>query len=122
MIATHTGLWQSDWLRVTCHASHHGGAGCFALSSGIAFSAAKPGLDFEWCSAPETGLPAPDVVIFLQIDAESASSRGGFGQERYEHNAFQKIVRSMVLRVTPCALALATSQVTPRSVRTCVVV
>ena len=92
MIATHTGLWHSDWLRVTCHASHH--CGC---CSGIAFSAAKPGLDFEWCSAPETGLPAPDVVIFLQIDAETASSRGGFGEERYEHTAFQKIVRCMVL-------------------------
>ena len=50
-------------------------------------------MSVEWCSAPEAGLPAPDVVVFLQLDATRAASRGGFGTERYERSEFQKIVR-----------------------------
>ena len=57
--------------------------------SGIAFSASKPGLDFECSSAPKTGVPAPDGVVLL--DAESSSSRGGFG---HDYNS-QKIVRTI---------------------------
>lgn len=49
-------------------------------------------MSVEWCSAPEAGLPAPDVVIFLQLDATRAANRGGFGSERYERSEFQKIV------------------------------
>ncbi|XP_040973492.1 thymidylate kinase isoform X2 [Gossypium hirsutum] len=37
--------------------------------SGVAFSTAK-GLDFEWCKAPETGLIAPDLVVYLDITPE----------------------------------------------------
>ncbi|EEF50951.1 thymidylate kinase isoform X2 [Ricinus communis] len=56
--------------------------------SGVAFSAAK-GLDFEWCKAPEIGLLAPDLVLYLDIPPEKAAERGGYGGERYEKLEFQ---------------------------------
>lgn len=59
--------------------------------SGVAFSAAK-GLDLDWCKAPEVGLPAPDLVLYLDISAEVAAARGGYGGERYEKLEFQKKV------------------------------
>ncbi|KAG4960801.1 hypothetical protein JHK84_037889 [Glycine max] len=75
--------------------------------SGVAFSSAK-GLDFEWCKVkdlvrlrtlrrssvlvPEIGLPAPDVVVYLDISPEKAAERGGYGGERYEKLEFQKKV------------------------------
>ncbi|CAK9192834.1 unnamed protein product [Sphagnum jensenii] len=59
--------------------------------SGVAFSAAK-GLDLDWCKAPEAGLPAPDLVLYLDISAEAAAERGGYGGERYEKVEFQKKV------------------------------
>ncbi|KAF7836723.1 thymidylate kinase [Senna tora] len=59
--------------------------------SGVAFSSAK-GLDLEWCKAPEIGLLAPDVVIYLDISPEKAADRGGYGGERYEKLEFQKKV------------------------------
>ncbi|PWZ14128.1 putative cellulose synthase A catalytic subunit 6 [UDP-forming] [Zea mays] len=59
--------------------------------SGVAFSAAK-GLDIEWCKAPENGLIAPDLVIYLDVQPEKATERGGYGGERYEKIEFQKKV------------------------------
>ncbi|XP_011097317.1 thymidylate kinase isoform X1 [Sesamum indicum] len=59
--------------------------------SGVAFSSAK-GLDVEWCKAPEAGLLAPDIVIYLDISPEKAAERGGYGGERYEQLEFQKRV------------------------------
>ncbi|XP_051153018.1 thymidylate kinase isoform X2 [Andrographis paniculata] len=59
--------------------------------SGVAFSSAK-GLDVEWCKAPEAGLLAPDLVIYLDISPEKAAERGGYGVERYEQLEFQKKV------------------------------
>ncbi|KAJ6831173.1 thymidylate kinase [Iris pallida] len=59
--------------------------------SGVAFSAAK-GLDIEWCKAPEVGLIAPDLVLFLDVPPEKAAERGGYGTERYEQLEFQKEV------------------------------
>ncbi|XP_038704388.1 thymidylate kinase isoform X2 [Tripterygium wilfordii] len=59
--------------------------------SGVAFSSAK-GLDVEWCKAPEVGLLAPDLVVYLDILPEKASERGGYGGERYEQLEFQKKV------------------------------
>ncbi|KAH6813792.1 P-loop containing nucleoside triphosphate hydrolases superfamily protein [Perilla frutescens var. frutescens] len=39
--------------------------------SGVAFSSAK-GLDVEWCKvAPEVGLLAPDLVVYLNISPEA---------------------------------------------------
>ena len=62
--------------------------------SGVAFTAAKglPGLDRAWCTAPDAGLPAPDAVFFLSLDAAEAAQRGGFGEERYETEALQRAV------------------------------
>ncbi|KAM2537325.1 hypothetical protein TB2_022904 [Malus domestica] len=40
--------------------------------SGVAFSSAK-GLDIEWCKAPEIGLLAPDLVVYLDIPPEVCS-------------------------------------------------
>lgn len=59
--------------------------------SGVAFTAAKgaPGLDRAWCQAPDAGLPAPDAVFFLDLSAEAAEARGGYGEERYEKAEFQ---------------------------------
>ncbi|CAI5479024.1 unnamed protein product [Closterium sp. Yama58-4] len=59
--------------------------------SGIAFSAAK-GLDVHWCKSTEVGLPAPDAVIYLDIDPQRAAERGGYGGERYEKVEFQQRV------------------------------
>ncbi|XP_021726254.1 thymidylate kinase-like [Chenopodium quinoa] len=37
--------------------------------SGVDFSSSK-GLDFDWCKAPEIGLMAPDMVLYLDISPE----------------------------------------------------
>ena len=60
--------------------------------SGVAFTAAKgvPGLDLEWCKAPERGLLRPDAVLYLNMPIEAAQKRGGFGEERYETSDLQK--------------------------------
>lgn len=62
--------------------------------SGVAFTAAKgvPGLDLEWCKAPDAGLLAPDLIFFLHLSIEEANRRGGFGEERYEREEFQRRV------------------------------
>jgi dTMP kinase len=59
--------------------------------SGVAYSVAK-GLDFDWCRECDEGLPAPDLVIFLDIDPSIAASRGDYGKERYEKLEFQQKV------------------------------
>lgn len=69
--------------------------------SGVAFTAAKgkPGLDIEWCMAPDKGLVAPDAVFFLELSTEAAGQRGGFGEERYERPAFQEAVLQEFLKL-----------------------
>jgi dTMP kinase len=63
--------------------------------SGVAFTAAKnaPGLDLEWCRAPEIGLPKPDALLYLELSLEEAAKRGGFGEERYETTDIQRAVK-----------------------------
>ena len=61
--------------------------------SGVAFSAAKEGMEVDWCFAPEKGLPAPDAIVYLDLPVEKAMQRGQFGEERYEKEEFQKVVR-----------------------------
>jgi hypothetical protein len=61
--------------------------------SGVAFSAAKGTLSIDWCKAPDRGLPKPDLVLFLDVSAEVAKTRGGYGEERYEKEEFQARVR-----------------------------
>ena len=71
--------------------------------SGVAFSSAKEGADLsgeggeplglEWCQGPDVGLPAPDCVVFLDLDQDVAETRGGYGGERYEKRDLQVRVR-----------------------------
>ena len=63
--------------------------------SGVAFTAAKKktGMGLEWCRSPDEGLPAPDAVLFLDLDPAEAERRGGFGEERYESPEMLKAVR-----------------------------
>jgi len=60
--------------------------------SGVAFTSAK-GLDLEWCKNPDRGLPNPDLVVYMEMPIEEASKRGQYGQERYENESFQRIVK-----------------------------
>ena len=64
--------------------------------SGACFTHAK-GIDLDWCKAPDTGLPQPDIVLFLDLDIEKSKKRGSFGSERYEKEEFQKKVRKCFL-------------------------
>lgn len=59
--------------------------------SGVAYSAAK-GLNSDWCKAPDAGLPAPDLVVYLDLPFEVAARRGAFGAERYEREEMQRAV------------------------------
>lgn len=65
--------------------------------SGCVYTAAKgvPGLDLAWCRQPEVGLPRPDLCLFLDVSAEDAARRGGFGTERYEKQEMQDRVRQL---------------------------
>ncbi|KAH9849882.1 thymidylate kinase [Lenzites betulinus] len=69
--------------------------------SGIAFSAAKnkPGMSYEWCRAPDIGLPAPDLTLFLDVTPEKARERGGYGAERYENADMQERVQHVFERI-----------------------
>jgi len=67
--------------------------------SGVAFSAAKPSLSFEWCTFPDIGLPEPDLVLFLDASPGVARSRGGYGEERYEKEEMQRRVRDVFKRI-----------------------
>ena len=65
--------------------------------SGCVYSAAKhnPSLSLQWARHPEVGLPRPDVCVFLDISAEDAAERGGFGGEKYESTRMQDRVRRL---------------------------
>ncbi|CAI2380987.1 unnamed protein product [Moneuplotes crassus] len=66
--------------------------------SGVAYTHAK-GLDFDWCVAPDKGLPHPDLVLFVNTTAEEISKRAGFGDERYEKTEFQEKVYSAFIKM-----------------------
>ncbi|THV65117.1 thymidylate kinase [Aureobasidium pullulans] len=65
--------------------------------SGCVYSAAKnnPSLSLSWSRHPEEGLPRPDLCLFLDIFAEDAAKRGGWGEERYEKQELQDRVRQL---------------------------
>ncbi|USP72857.1 Thymidylate kinase [Curvularia clavata] len=65
--------------------------------SGCVYSAAKqnPSMSLEWCRKPDVGLPRPDLCLFLDISAEDAAKRGGFGTEKYEKKDMQDRVREL---------------------------
>lgn len=62
--------------------------------SGVAYTAAKgiPHLGTDYCRSVEVGLPAPDLVLYMDISPEASAARGGFGGERYEKTDFQRKV------------------------------
>jgi len=72
--------------------------------SGVAFSSAKESInDLGWCKAPDAGLPAPDVVVFLEIPPDKAEAREGFGNERYEVSDMQiRVAANFNELLTPC--------------------
>ena len=37
--------------------------------SGVAFSSAKDGMDLAWCMQPDAGLPAPNLLLHLELGA-----------------------------------------------------
>ena len=43
--------------------------------SGVAYSAAKPGLSLHWCRQPDVGLLRPDLVLYLHLAPEEAARR-----------------------------------------------
>ncbi|MCO5556968.1 hypothetical protein L7F22_010523 [Adiantum nelumboides] len=57
------------------------------------------GLSYQWCKAPDVGLPEPDVTIFLDLSVEEASRRGGYGEERYESVSMQSKVREAFAQI-----------------------
>lgn len=59
--------------------------------SGLAYSVAC-GLNFDWCISTDTGLIAPDKVIYLKMMPEDAAQRGDYGLERYEKQDVQEKV------------------------------
>jgi dTMP kinase len=61
------------------------------------YSAAKqnPTLSLAWTRHPEVGLPRPDLALFLDISAEDAAKRGGYGTEKYEKKELQDRVREL---------------------------
>ena len=71
--------------------------------SGIAYSVAK-GLDPRWCRTWEHGLPAPDLVLFLDVKPEAAAQRPGYGQERYERIEFRTRVRAAFCELQQASL------------------
>jgi dTMP kinase len=52
-------------------------------------------MSLEWCRHPEVGLPRPDLCVFLDISAEDAAKRGGYGTEKYEKKEMQDRVREL---------------------------
>ncbi|XP_028405572.1 thymidylate kinase-like [Dendronephthya gigantea] len=63
--------------------------------SGVAFTAAKHNFDLRWCKLPDSGLIAPDIVLYLDMPLEEAAKRGQYGGERYEKLEFQRRVSNI---------------------------
>lgn len=55
---------------------------CLHSSPSRPHCAAKKGMDQDWCKAPDAGLPMPDIIFYMNLSAEAAAARGGYGAER----------------------------------------
>lgn len=72
--------------------------------SGVAFSGAKEGMNMEWLKGPEEGLPAPDRVIYLDIDVEVRLmflfdiTHGSYNNTHTLKHSLQKHVEDLVKR------------------------
>ncbi len=62
--------------------------------SGVAFTTATSTMSIDQCWSTEIGLPKPDLTIFLHLPVEKATTRGGYGQERYETISIQERVNA----------------------------
>ena len=56
-------------------------------------------MDLKWCQQSDSGLPKPDLVIFLDLEPKVAQTRGQYGEERYENLEFQDKVRENYLKL-----------------------
>ena len=72
--------------------------------SGVAFSTAKSikGIDMNWCKSCDSGLPSPDIVIYLDIKQEDAEKRSGYGSEIYENRLMQMNTRKRFDELRKC--------------------
>lgn len=69
------------------------------ISSGIVYGEAN-GLPREWCEVLESGLVAPNLTIFLDIDLKLAQTRlRAKKQERFDNFSFQSQVRENYKRL-----------------------
>ena len=59
--------------------------------SGVAYSVAQ-GADPVWAWTTQSGLPKPDLVIYLRIEPGAAATRAGYGQEALETSPVQHAV------------------------------
>lgn len=44
-------------------------------------------------------MPSPDITLFLDVSADVAQKRGGYGEERYEKEDVQRRVRDVFVRI-----------------------
>ncbi len=54
----------------------------------------KQGLPFNFCLNPDSGLPLPDLTLYLTVPPEVAASRASYGTERYETMDMQTSTRA----------------------------
>lgn len=83
--------------------------------SGTAYSAAK-GLEAHWCMTADSGLPCPDLVIFLDIKLTTQTEREGWGDERHDRTEFQRKVRDEYVRFKDDDWAVVDANVSERDV------
>ena len=75
------------WFRLSQLLGNAGQADCCmnCINSGMPFM-----------QAPERGLPAPDRILYLNLEVAAAAARGGFGVERYEKKEMQYEVTNLI--------------------------
>lgn len=61
-------------------------------ASGTAYTAANTGRPLFWCQKADEGLPAPDLVFFLDVTLEDQTGRKNWGNEKFEKMEFQQKV------------------------------
>jgi len=47
----------------------------------------------KWCKSFDTGLPQPQLVVYLDASVEDLEKRSNYGSERYEQSEFQRKVK-----------------------------
>lgn len=63
--------------------------------SGIAYSMAKGTLNMEWACTADVGLPAPDIIFYLEAEPSALATRKGYGNELFDNLEFQhKVVEA----------------------------